>query len=75
MAYDTRSSFVWDIMQRRLVVTDVSGPIGCHKTSGNDYQYKLRHIPEEWRSRVHHGRSLNSLSIEHNIGTQKHLSS
>jgi len=40
-------TFVWDIMQCRLAVTDVSGPIGCRETSANDYHYILRNIPEE----------------------------
>jgi len=53
-----RSSILWDVTQRILVVTDVSvppngqalkGPIGCPETLVINYQSSLRNIPEERR--------------------------
>jgi hypothetical protein len=37
-------------------------PIGCPETSVYNYHSKLRNIPEEWRSHVHRGGSLRSLT-------------
>jgi hypothetical protein len=58
-------------MQRRLVVTDVSGqptgpivptlkmgPIGCHETSVTNDNSTLRNIPEGWVSHLRRGGSL-----------------
>ena len=59
-----RSLPIWDVTQRRLVVTDVSvhfvGPFFwgqvnmgtkvCPETSVHKYQFTLRNIPKEQRS-------------------------
>jgi hypothetical protein len=36
------------------------GPIGCPKTSGTNYESTPHNVPEERRSHLHRGGSLNS---------------
>jgi len=62
------SSPFWDVMQRRVVLTDVSGqPISpilksqaVRGTSVTNYRSTLRNIPQDWRCHLKRSGSLKS---------------
>jgi hypothetical protein len=70
--FKVRSSLFWDVTQRTLVVTDVSGhptgPVGPNLEEGTErlprnvgnYHAMLHNIPEERRSHLHGGGRLKS---------------
>jgi len=58
-------ALLWDLRFSGVTVSQTTGPLkmgstGCPKTSVNNNQYTPRNIPEERRSNLHRGRSLNS---------------
>jgi hypothetical protein len=65
---DLQSSFLWDLTQPILIVTNVSGqlfsptlePINCPKASVANCQFTLLNISEERRSHLHSSGSLKS---------------